>query len=145
MSKTNKMNNLNFNKDVAMYGQRGIVSSVRLNKQMKHIILTMITEMKENASIIYEGRDEMWDRFLEAMEYLTQEIGVKSPLKRIKLTKKIGWTLSCFMWDNKHHYFACGDTEPEFENAMNWIISKVNKKYSQFELCRWADDEPRKK
>lgn len=136
--------NIPFAEGLAMYAQRGIISSVRLNKQMKHIILTMIKEMKENASITYEGREEAWDRFLEGMEYLTQQVGGESHLNRIKLTKKIGWTLSCFVWDNKHHYFA-SDNEPEFENAMTWIISKVNKKYSQFELCRWADEEPKKK
>ncbi len=132
---------VSFAEGLFLMAQKNIIEPIRLNKARKRIILTLIAEAKEKTSTNFENDDEVGlNRFLIAMEYLTQQVGGESNLNRIKLTKTIAWQLNCLMWDNKYHWLS-SENEVEFEKAMQWIAYNTHKKYSEFEITKWWVDE----
>jgi len=133
---------ISFAEGLFLMATRGnTINPVRLNKVMKRIILTIVQENKERTSTKFDENDEIGlDRFLRAMEYLTQQVGENSNLNRIKLDKAIAWQLSCIVWDNEFHWLS-SDNEKEFDKAMQWIMYKINKKYSAFEVSQWGIEE----
>lgn len=142
LKENSELEKISFGEGLFLMATRGnTIKPVRLNKAMKQIILTLIQENKERTSTKFEEDDEVGlGRFLMAMEYLSQQVGEGNHLNRIKLDKAIAWQLSCLVWDNEFHWLSA-ENEKEFEKAMQWIMYKIDKKYSAFEVAQWSAEE----
>lgn len=101
---------------------------VRLNKRMKEILLILITDTLEST---YDMCEEEHDRIMEALTWVKGL--VKESDLSIKLSSRIGWTLCCWMHDNRYHPLSA---EKDFDKALTWISNKLHKKYSHAEMVQ---------
>lgn len=128
-----------FEEGIAKFNHRGsLVEPVRITKRAKEILLEVIADDKSNTSIMFD-EDEIGDRhlgyFLDAMQWIEYQLK-KERVFKTRLTRRIGWVVQCWIWDNKNHPLS---GEPDFDIGMQWLVNKINARYSQFELARWND------
>jgi hypothetical protein len=112
------------------FTRSSIVEPVRLNKRMKEIIFLLIEEDLENSVILFSEESGRYDSFMNSMNWLKQKItGDKT--HNIIFNKKIGAFLYFWVCDKKYHYLS---DDKNFDKAMQWILNKINKKWSIINL-----------
>ncbi len=127
-----------FAEGLAKFNARGgYVSPARLNKRMKEILLEMIADSKKNTCITFEHKDARYNRFMLAMQWLTNEITGKH-FPKIKISKEIAYTVHFWCSDNENYHLS---GEPDFDKAMQWITNKWNKYYPQSSLMKWEEEK----
>lgn len=109
------------------------VRKVRLNKRMKEILLILIEEDLENTCVYFDkDQEESYNEFMAAMYWMKKQITKKGDFN-IRLNKRIGVRVMSFLHRHRHHYLS---NEVDFDKAMQWMLNKINKHYSQGELSK---------
>ena len=67
---------------------------------------------------------------MDSMTWLTQELS-REKIHKINLNKKIALVILHWIWVNRFYHLS---SDPEFENAMQWVTNKISKKYAHGHL-----------
>lgn len=111
----------------AFFSRGSGVEPVRMNNRMKAIIREMIQDSMNDT---FNMKEWEHDRFMMAMTWLQKQIG--DTKAKIRLNKKIAWTVHCWMDDNRFSHLA---HEKDYDKAMQWIHNKLAVRYSQSEMA----------
>lgn len=111
---------------VRMY-RRGVQErSKNMNPELRELLRNWVDNELENSVHI---PDFKYDGFMTGFMWLKQELGEEYPFK-VRLTARAAYYL--WFWVLEHE----SEDEAQEIHAINWVLWKINKKYSLIELIR---------
>lgn len=109
----------------------------RLNNRIKEILTIMLNETSKNTCFMEESQFEL---FMQAKIWINNNIGLS--LEKQELTVRLAGFI--YHWMNVDFKYYPFDNENDYEQACEWIMNKLSKKYSISEMTIGSDEKIRK-
>lgn len=118
----------------AFFSRKTFCKKCRLNNRIKKVLTIMLNETSENSIFLEETQFEL---FMQAKIWINNNIGLS--LEKQKLSVRLAGFI--YYWMNVNFKYYPFDNENDYEQACEWIMNKLSKKYSISEMTIGSDEK----